>query len=103
MEDKMHRVFGIKEDAEYLDREGVYLIPYRNTQVGVVQTPKGYFFLKFEIFLVHRVCKSNFKKVISEQLKSPDQKSGLNYLLFITRIYLMLIVNYNNFLYRNCF
>ena len=41
----MHRVFGIKEEAEYLDREGVYLIPCRNTQVGVVQTPKGYFFL----------------------------------------------------------
>jgi 8-oxo-dGTP diphosphatase len=42
---KMHRIFGIKEDVEYLDREGVYLIPCRNTQVGVVQTPKGYFFL----------------------------------------------------------
>ena len=41
----MHRVFGIKEDAEYLDREGAYLIPCRNNQVGVVQTPKGYFFL----------------------------------------------------------
>ena len=41
----MHRVFGIKEDVEYLDREGVYLIPCRNSQVGVVQTPKGYFFL----------------------------------------------------------
>jgi 8-oxo-dGTP diphosphatase len=45
MEYKMHRVFGIKENAEYLDREGVYLIPCRNNQVGVVQTPKGYFFL----------------------------------------------------------
>lgn len=41
----MHRIFGTKEDVEYLDREGVYLIPCRNTQVGVVQTPKGYFFL----------------------------------------------------------
>ena len=41
----MHRVFGIKENAEYFDREGVYLIPFRKTQVGVVQTPKGYFFL----------------------------------------------------------
>ena len=45
MESKMHRVFGIKQNNEYLDREGVYLIPYRNNQVGVVQTPKGYFFL----------------------------------------------------------
>lgn len=41
----MHRVFGIKENAEYLDREGAYIIPCRNNQVGVVQTPKGYFFL----------------------------------------------------------
>ena len=41
----MHRVFGIKDNAEYLDREGAYFIPYRNKQVGVVQTPKGYFFL----------------------------------------------------------
>ncbi len=41
----MHRVFGIKENVEYLDREGVYIIPCHNNQVGVVQTPKGYFFL----------------------------------------------------------
>ena len=41
----MHRVFGIKENAEYLDREGAYLIPFRNNQVGVIQTPKGYFLL----------------------------------------------------------
>ena len=47
--------------------------------------PCGGIFLKIEIFLVHRVCQSNFKKVISEQQKSPDQKSGLNYLLLMTR------------------
>ena len=41
----MHRIFGAKENAEYFDREGVYLIPCRNAQIGVVQTPKGYFFL----------------------------------------------------------
>lgn len=41
----MHRVFGTKENAEYLDREGAYLIPWHDGQVGVVQTPKGYFFL----------------------------------------------------------
>lgn len=41
----MHRVFGIKENAEYLDREGAYLIPFRGNQIGVVQTPKGFFFL----------------------------------------------------------
>ena len=41
----MHRVFGIKEDAEYLDREGAYLIPWRNARVGVIRTSKGCFFL----------------------------------------------------------
>ena len=41
----MHRVFGKKENAAYFDREGAYLIPRRNRQVGVVKTPKGYFFL----------------------------------------------------------
>lgn len=41
----MHRVFGIRENTEYLDREGVYLIPCHNNQVGVVRTSKGYFFL----------------------------------------------------------
>lgn len=42
---RMHRIFGVKENVEYLDREGVYLIPFHNTQIGVVQTTKGYFFL----------------------------------------------------------
>lgn len=41
----MHRVFGTKENIEYLDREGAYLIPVRNNKVGVIQTSKGYFFL----------------------------------------------------------
>ena len=41
----MHKIFGIKEDVEYSDREGAYLIPCRGSQIGVVQTPKGYFFL----------------------------------------------------------
>ena len=41
----MHRIFGTKENVEYLNREGAYLIPYRNKQIGVVKTPKGYFFL----------------------------------------------------------
>ena len=41
----MHKIFGIKEDAEYKDREGAYLIPYSNNQLGVISTPKGYFFI----------------------------------------------------------
>ena len=45
MKKKMHRVFGKKENVEYLSREGAYFIPCRNKQIGVVQTSKGYFFL----------------------------------------------------------
>ena len=41
----MHRIFGTKENVEYSDREGAYIIPFCNNKVGVVKTPKGYFFL----------------------------------------------------------
>jgi len=41
----MHRTFGDKQNAEYLDREGAYLIPCRNNKIGVIKTMKGYFFL----------------------------------------------------------
>ena len=41
----MHKIFGIKENVDYLDREGAYLIPFRDDQVGVIQTPKGYFLI----------------------------------------------------------
>ena len=41
----MHKVFGTKENVEYTDREGAYLILVRDNQVGVVKTPKGFFLL----------------------------------------------------------
>lgn len=41
----MHKVFGTKEQVEYTDREGAYLIPFRGNLVGVIQTSKGYFLL----------------------------------------------------------
>lgn len=41
----MHKIFGIKENAEYVNREGAYLIPIKDNQVGIVQTHKGFFFL----------------------------------------------------------
>lgn len=40
-----HKIFGIKENAEYSDREGAYLIPCQNDRIGIVKTPKGYFLL----------------------------------------------------------
>ena len=36
----MHKVFGRKENVEYLDREGAYLIPLLDGKIAVVQTPK---------------------------------------------------------------
>ena len=41
----MHRLFGTKEDAEYFDREGAYLIPFSGSKVGVVRRPEGFFLL----------------------------------------------------------
>ena len=41
----MHKIFGTKENKKYLDREGAYLIPYRENKIAVVLTPKGYFLL----------------------------------------------------------
>lgn len=41
----MHKIFGIKESENYIDRKGAYLIPVKNNTVAVVQTPKGYFLL----------------------------------------------------------
>ena len=41
----MHKVFGQKENKTYLDRKGAYIIPVKGEEVGVVETPKGFFFL----------------------------------------------------------
>lgn len=41
----MHKIFGIKYDVSYVDRKGAYIIPFHKGKIGVVQTPKGFFFL----------------------------------------------------------
>ena len=41
----MHKVFESKENVEYVDREGAYLIPYREGKVGVIETDKGLFLI----------------------------------------------------------
>lgn len=41
----MHKIFGIKENTVYTHREGAYVIPVKNNQIGVIKTKKGYFFL----------------------------------------------------------
>ncbi|MBQ7760856.1 MAG: NUDIX domain-containing protein [Clostridia bacterium] len=40
-----HKIFGIKENVKYMDREGAYIIPFNNEKIGVVKTPRGYFLL----------------------------------------------------------
>ena len=41
----IHKVFGTKESINYIDRVGAYLIPVRDSKIGVVKTSKGYFLL----------------------------------------------------------
>ena len=41
----MHKIFGNKQELEYTDRQGAYLIPVQDGKVAVVQVPKGYFLL----------------------------------------------------------
>lgn len=41
----IHKVFGIKENVNYIDRVGVYLVPIKEGKIGVVKTSKGYFLL----------------------------------------------------------
>lgn len=41
----MHRIFGEKKEVPYLERQGAYLIPFKEIYIGVVKTKKGYFLL----------------------------------------------------------
>ena len=77
----MHRVFGVKDYAEYIDREGAYLIPVRNNKIGVIKTNKGYFFLgggldKNESYVdcIKRECieETGYTVVIKEKICSAE-------------------------------
>lgn len=41
----IHKVFGMKENVNYIDRVGVYLVPMKEGKIGVVKTSNGYFLL----------------------------------------------------------
>ncbi len=41
----MHKIFGIKENINYTDRIGAYLLPIKDGKIAVIKTPKGYFFI----------------------------------------------------------
>ncbi|MBO5109805.1 MAG: NUDIX domain-containing protein [Clostridia bacterium] len=54
----MHKIFGEKENAPYLNREGAYLIPLCGESVAVIETPKGYFLIGggIEAGEAHETC-----------------------------------------------
>lgn len=77
----MHKVFGVKEKAEYLDREGAYLIPVHNNKIGVIKTDKGYFLLgggfdknESQEECIKRECleETGFTAVIQEKICSAE-------------------------------
>ena len=77
----MHKVFGTKENVQYADRPGAYLIPIRNGQVGVVKTPKGYFLLggglegdESHISCIRRECleEAGCRAVVTQMLCSAE-------------------------------
>jgi len=43
-----HKIFGTKENYEYLDREGAYFIPICNGKIGIVKPQRVIFFLAEE-------------------------------------------------------
>ena len=39
------KTFGTKENADYYDREGAYVIPIKDNKICIVKTPKGFFLI----------------------------------------------------------
>lgn len=39
----MHKIFGVKNNVDYIDREGAYVILIQDNRVGIIQTSKGFF------------------------------------------------------------
>ena len=80
----MHKVFGIKENVEYFDRKGAYLIPINGNKIGVIQTPKGYFFLgggleneESHIECIKRECieEAGYSSLVKEKVCSAETYS----------------------------
>lgn len=38
-------IFGKEENTVYFERKGAYIIPIKGEEIGVVETPKGFFLL----------------------------------------------------------
>ncbi|MBQ8077699.1 MAG: NUDIX domain-containing protein [Eubacterium sp.] len=39
------KTFGTKENADYYDRKGAYVIPIKDNKICIVNTPKGFFLI----------------------------------------------------------
>ena len=80
----MHKVFGQKENKTYFDREGAYIVPLRGDEIGVVETPKGFFFLgggidagETDIECITRECmeEAGYQVVIEKKICSAETYS----------------------------
>ena len=80
----MHKVFGQKENETYFDREGAYIVPLRGDEIGVVETPKGFFFLgggidagETDIECITRECleEAGYQVVIEKKICSAETYS----------------------------
>ena len=80
----MHKVFGQKENETYFDREGAYIVPLRGDEIGVVETPKGFFFLgggidagETDIESITRECleEAGYQVVIEKKICSAETYS----------------------------
>lgn len=76
-----HKVFGNKENMKCSEREGAYIIPYRDNRVGVIKTPKGYFLLggglkkgERHADCIERECleESGYKVLVKEKICSAE-------------------------------
>ena len=77
----MHKIFGTKENSDYVDREGAYLIPVKDGRVGIVKTPKGFFFLgggiekcESHIECIKRECleEAGYEATVGEEICSAE-------------------------------
>lgn len=80
----MHKVFGQKGNETYFDREGAYIVPLRGDEIGVVETPKGFFFLgggidagETDIECITRECleEAGYQVVIEKKICSAETYS----------------------------
>lgn len=42
----IHEIFGTKENANYIDRVGAYIVPIKESKVGVVKTTPTLLFIR---------------------------------------------------------